>query len=70
MKHQIVLTRVPQGILVDGPSLEKPTILEKYMHVIEFVRKELNYLPDIEPFPYKIVPKEPTENETRPETNP
>jgi hypothetical protein len=33
MKRQIILMRMPNGILVDGPSLEKPLILEEMRNV-------------------------------------
>lgn len=47
MKHQIVLMRVANGILVDGPSLDKPIVMEKTMNVITFVRENINLLKEL-----------------------
>lgn len=56
MKQQIILMRMPNGILCDGPSLEKPIVLESMINVISWVRKEINGLPEFEvESPFKIV---------------
>lgn len=57
MKNQITITRVENGLRVDGPSLKAPIVFEELHALLTWVRHEVNYLQDTSEIPFKIVEK-------------